>query len=84
MMLEHVCVMFLQLTSENCQVSTGQDADKCGVDGCSHGGSRAGNHMVNKKVQADSLASRYFSSKVPVNVGFCCSALVTGTAPRAG
>lgn len=40
--------------------------------------------MVNKKAQADSFASRYFSSKVPVNLGFCCSALGTEVAPRAG
>lgn len=40
--------------------------------------------MVKKKAQADSFASRYFPSKVPVNLGFCCSALGTEVAPRAG
>lgn len=40
--------------------------------------------MVNIKVRADNVAGRYFSSKVPVRLGFLCSALGAGTAPRAG
>lgn len=40
--------------------------------------------MVSKKAQAERGLSRYFSSKVSANLGFCCLLLGMGLAPRAG